>query len=109
MRLTFLGCCNSDSSEKYPLMIIGNALQHRPFNVKYRHELGSDYYANKKASMTIFFFAWLGRFGRYTSRTPGRRALLFTYSCSAHRSSDLLPDLQKCRRPGRPSEYKQTI
>ena len=47
-RMTFLGCCNSDGSEKYPLTRIGNSVRPRPFKGKYGHELGFDHYANKR-------------------------------------------------------------
>ena len=94
-RITFLGCCNSDGTEKYPLMIIRNSLRPRPFKGKYGHELRFDYYANKKAWMTrTLLFAWLQRFDRYISRTPGRKVILFVDNCSAHGSEEVLPELQ---------------
>lgn len=94
-RLTFLACCNNDGSEKFPLMIIGNAERPRPFNRKYGRELGLDYYANKKAWMNMqLFHAWLHRFDAYIGRTPGRKVLLLIDNCSAHGCKSSIPELQ---------------
>lgn len=94
-RMSFLACCNSDGSEKFPLMIIGNALRPRPFHGKYGHDLGFDYYANKKAWMTqLLFFAWLGRLDGYIGLTENRKILLMVDNCSAHGSIGVLPPLQ---------------
>ena len=95
-RITFLGCCKSDGSEKYPLMIFGNSLRRRLLKEKYGHEVGFEYYANKKAWVTReLFFAWLKRFDRCISRTHGRKVILFIDICSVHGSEEVLPEVQK--------------
>lgn len=62
IRLTFLACCNSDRTEKWALMIVNSAANHRDFKKKSGREFGFDYHAQKKAWMTMtLFFAWLQR------------------------------------------------
>lgn len=59
-RVTFLACCNTDGTEKYPLMVIGRARCPPPFIKKSGKELGFNYHANQKAWMTkaIIFRGW---------------------------------------------------
>lgn len=94
-RLTFLACCNSDGSEKFPLMIIGISKQPRAFKKQSGKELGLDYHFNRKAWMNKeLFFSWLGRLDRYIGATPGRKILLLLDNCSAHGKKEDLPNLQ---------------
>ena len=66
-----------------------------PLKGKYGHKRGFDYYANRKEWMTrTLFVAWLQRFDRYVSRTPGRKVISFIDNCSANGSEEVLPELQ---------------
>jgi len=97
-RLTFLACCNSNGSEKFPLMIIGNAERPRPFKKKYGRVLGLDWHFNKKAWMTrVLFFEWLERLDRYIGTTQGRKILLLIDNCSAHGNDSTIPRLKNVR------------
>lgn len=97
-RLTFLACCNSDGSEKMPLMIIGHAERPRPFGRKYGRDLGFDYHFNKKAWMnTNLFFEWLRRLDRYIGMESGRKILLLIDNCSAHGKEETMPHLDNVR------------
>lgn len=97
-RLPFLACCNNDRSEKFPLMIIGNAELLRAFNEKYKKELRLEYHFNKKGWMnTPLFIDWLIRLYRYIDITPDRKILVLFDNYSAHESKDTLPSLQKVR------------
>lgn len=59
-RYTFLWCCNSDGSEKIPLLFIGNAASPRCFKKKTPDALGLIYKSNKKAWMkSDLFYDWL--------------------------------------------------
>eukprot|EP00171_Calliarthron_tuberculosum_P003734 IDg3734t1 len=93
-RLTYLACCNANSSEKFPLMVIGKAKKPRAFRGKTGQELGFDYYNNKKAWMTsVLFFDWLKRFDSYIGKTPGRKAALLLDNASVHGNTQTIPDL----------------
>lgn len=97
-RITFLPCCNSDGSEKMPLMIIGRSEKPRAFGKSSGCELGFDYHWNKKAWMNQhLFFSWLERFDRYISREKGRKVLLLIDNCSAHGNERTLPSLENVR------------
>jgi len=97
-RITCLACCNSDGTEKMPLMVIGSALNPRPFKKKSGQELGFDYHANKKAWMTtVLFCEWLRRLDRYVGRTAGRKILLLIDNCSAHGKKETMPALRNVR------------
>lgn len=89
---------NADGSEKLELMFIGTALRPRAFKKKYGHELGLDYYANKKAWMTsALFFDWLRRFERYIQRIKGRKVILLLDDCSAHGRMETIPEMDNVR------------
>lgn len=45
--LTFLACCNCISTEKFPVMIIGNLQRFRTFERMSEKELGFDYWASR--------------------------------------------------------------
>ena len=93
-RLTFLACCNSTGSERFPLMVIGRAQRPRAFKGKYGAELGIDYHFNTKAWMTrALFFDWLRRLDNFIGRTTGRKIILFLDNCAAHGTVLTLPTL----------------
>lgn len=88
-RITFLACCNSDGSEKLPLMSIGSKKAPQSFQAKTALELGLDYHHNEKAWMTRpLFIAWLHRFDAYIGQTAGRKVLLLLHACSVHDSEN---------------------
>ena len=94
-RFTVLACANADGSEKFDLMIIGNANKPRAFNKRTGFELGFDYHANRKSWMTqSLFFNWLQRFDSHVARTRNRKVVLLLDKCTPHRSPQNLPDLQ---------------
>lgn len=93
-RLTVLVCANASGSEKFPLMIIGNAQRPRCFRKLSGAQHGFDYWSNKKAWMTsALFFEWLGRFDCFIRQTPGRKVLLLLDNFSGHGKDGFLPEL----------------
>ena len=56
LRLSVLACCNTDGTEKMPLMLIGKSKRPRVFGNSAGKQLGFDYHANAKAWMTAELF-----------------------------------------------------
>lgn len=93
-RISILFCCNSDGSQKFEPMFIGNAAKPRAFMKKSGREHGFDYHHNKKSWMTsVLFFQWLHRFDDSIGQKSGRKAILLIDNCSAHGSPQTLPQL----------------
>lgn len=56
MRITFLAACNSNDTERMPLMIVGKAARPRPFERSSGADLGFDYHHIIMACMTKRLF-----------------------------------------------------
>lgn len=94
-RMTFLASYNNDSSDKVPLMAIGNSKIPWAFKKMTGQELGFDNHANRKAWMTMrLFHGWLGRLYQYIDRLLWCEILLLLDNCSAHGKKEKFPEMK---------------
>ena len=92
-RFTVLGCCNADSTERVPPLVIEHSANSRCFRGRCVDESRFEYRSMPKAWMSQeLFFDWLHRFEAYIARTAGRLVGLLVNS-SSRGTYDTLPNL----------------
>ena len=90
-RATFLACCNADGTERYPLLVVGNARCFQGCDVA---NDGLVYRCSPKAwKNTSLFYEWLSGFDEYISQTRNRRVALLLDNASCHGRTETLPTL----------------
>lgn len=87
-RISVHFCCNSDGSERFPLLFIGTAKKPRSFAGININNFNCTYRSNTKAWMTgEIFKEWLIQFDNYIGRTRDRKVVLLMDNFSAHESA----------------------
>ena len=94
-RLTYLAWVNATGTDKMPLMCIGRAWKPRCCSKQTGQQLGFDHHATRKSWMTTeLFVSWLYRFSSFVPKSnPQKRMILLLGNCSAHGSTESLPNL----------------
>ena len=94
-RVTFLACVNSNSTEKFLLLVVGSASQPHCLRGIPFENLGILYGNTGNAWMTTsVFFEWLKLFDDYITKTAGRKVLLLADCASCHGVHSVLPELR---------------